>query len=134
MGATKALTHWGREGRPFWKVRVFDYPGENKEIQTFPGGERFCFRRGMDVIIPDAVLEAIKQAATPIGDLYDGEWYLPVKKVGNVDIKDEKYRDTINRFPMTTPIEATEEEFVAQMKAMHKRKRKRVEYDEDLDD
>lgn len=128
----KSKTIWGREGRPFWKVRVFNHPLMPKQVVTYPGGVRFEFLRDKDTIIPDAVMEVLKQTVTPIGDFFpeegsDGEWYMNVKKVNNQDIANEKYSGTITLYPMQVNGEATEEEFIAQFR----RKKKKKLYEED---
>lgn len=124
-------TLWGKDGRPFWKVRVFNHPMMPPQVVLYPGGVRFEFRRDMDVVVPDAVYEVLKQTVTPIGDFYpdegDGEWYLPVKKVNNQDITSEKYAGTIVLYPMQVNGQATEDEFLAQFR----KKRKKSRYEED---
>lgn len=112
----QAKTHWGKEGRPFWKIRVFNHPNMPKQVVTHPGGIRHEFRRNRDVIIPDAVLEALKQTVTPVGDHHaeDGRWYLELKSFNNASVDSEQYEDTIVLYPMQIYGQATEDEYLAQ--------------------
>lgn len=124
----QAKTHWGKEGRPFWKIRVFNHPNMPKQVVTHPGGVRHEFRRNRDTIVPDAVLEALKQTVTPLGDHHPeggpDNWYLEVKAVNNSHVEGEQYQDTISLYPMQIYGQATEDEYLAQFS---RKKRKEEE-------